>query len=57
MSSRSPVRVNDSVEIDPNSASKNTIASKNQHVLSGGRIQLLDNYASDLISSQATFEK
>ena len=57
MSSRSPVRVNDSVELDPNSASKNTIASKNQHVLSGGRIQLLDNYASDLISSQATFEK
>ena len=51
MSSKSPVKVADSVEFDQNSASKMTFLSKNQHVLSGGRIQLLDSYAEELITS------
>ena len=51
MSSKSPVKVADSVKFGHNSASKITFLSKNQNILSGGRIQLLDSYAEELITS------
>ena len=51
ISSRSPVKVANSVKFDHNSTSKMTFLSKNHHILSGGRIKLLDSYAEELITS------